>query len=183
VLFLSLFWRKHKILTRFLAGLAKTTKKYYNLTKNGGDDMDTADRIILKTLAENARTPIKGLAEKAFLSSPAVSARVDRLEKSGIIRSYQAELDLKALGYEILAFINLSITPERRGEFQQWIESCTNVLECHHLAGTADYMLKVLVRNTLELEDFLMNKLKKIEGVVSSNTFISLSTLKEEINI
>ena len=137
--------------------------------------MDTADRIILKTLAENARTPIKGLAEKAFLSSPAVSARVDRLEKSGIIRSYQAELDLKALGYEILAFINLSMAPERRSEFQPWIDSCANVLECHHVTGNYSLLMKVAFAGTTQMEEFV----SKLQQFGSTQTQVVFSTLVE----
>ena len=57
-----------------------------------------------------------------------------------------------------------------------------DVLECHHLAGAYDYLLKVSVRDTDALESFLTNKLKKITGVSSSNTFITLATLKEELN-
>lgn len=56
------------------------------------------------------------------------------------------------------------------------------MLECHHIAGPNDYLLKVLVKDTDELEEFISRKLKKIKGVVSSNTFIRLWTLKEEIN-
>ena len=137
--------------------------------------MDTADRIILKTLAENARTPIKGLAEKAFLSSPAVSARVDRLEKSGIIRSYQAELDLKALGFEILAFINLSMLPERRNEFLSWIESCSNVLECHHVTGAYSLLMKAAFEGTAQMEEFV----GKLQEFGSTQTQVVFSTLVE----
>jgi len=56
------------------------------------------------------------------------------------------------------------------------------VLECHHVAGNYDYLLKVIVEDTQALEEFLSKKLKKIKGVSGSNTIISLITLKEEIN-
>ena len=135
--------------------------------------MDAADKIILKTLAENARTPVKGLAEKAFLSSPAVSARVDRLEKNGIIRAYHAELNLKALGYEILAFINLSIAPDKRSEFRTWIESCVNVMECHHVTGNYSLLMKAAFANTLEMESFV----SKLQHYGSTQTQVVFSTL------
>lgn len=135
--------------------------------------MDTADKIILKALAENARTPVKGLAEKAFLSSPAVSARVDRLEKNGIIRAYHAELNLKALGYEILAFINLSIAPDKRSEFRTWIENCVNVMECHHVTGSYSLLMKAAFANTLEMESFV----SKLQNYGSTQTQVVFSTL------
>lgn len=135
--------------------------------------MDAADKIILKALAENARIPVKGLAEKAFLSSPAVSARVDRLEKSGVIRAYHAELDLKALGYEILAFINLSISPDKRNEFREWIDGCTNVMECHHVTGSYSLLMKAAFANTLDMESFV----GKLQHYGSTQTQVVFSTL------
>lgn len=137
--------------------------------------MDAADRIILKTLAKNARTPIKGLAEKAFLSSPAVSARVDRLEKTGVIRSYQANLNLKALGHEILAFINLSLSPERRQEFQTWVAGCVNVLECHHVTGAYSLLMKAAFASTAEMEAFV----GRLQTYGTTQTQVVFSTLVE----
>ena len=70
--------------------------------------MDHIDREILQILQHNARASLKMIAEKTFLSSPAVSARIEKLEKDGIITSYQAQIDPMKLGYHILAFINLN---------------------------------------------------------------------------
>lgn len=117
--------------------------------------MDAADRAIIKALAQNARTPIKSLAQAAYLSSPAASARLDRLEKSGVIMGYQAELNREALGFPILAFVNMAIAPERRPEFCTFAESCPNVLECHHVTGTYSLVLKVAFRTTRDLESFV----------------------------
>ena len=86
-------------------------------------DMDTIDRKILTILQQNARTPLKVIAEQVFLSSPAVSARIERLESAGYIQGYQAQLSCAALGYQIKAFINLEVgvlpvyrgLPERDG--------------------------------------------------------------------
>lgn len=67
--------------------------------------------------------------------------------------------------------------------FRKAILNLPNVLECHHIAGKYDYILKISVKDTDALEDFLINSLKKIDGVASSNTLISLSVLKEEFNL
>ena len=72
--------------------------------------MDHIDREILQILQHNARASLKMIAEKTFLSSPAVSARIEKLEKDGIITSYQAQIDPMKLGYHILAFINLNLS-------------------------------------------------------------------------
>lgn len=137
--------------------------------------MDAADRIILKTLAENGRTPIKLLAEKVFLSSPAVSARVDRLEKCGLIKGYQAQLNHKALGYGMQAFINLSVLPDHHEAVMEIIRSCINVLECHHVTGAYTLLLKVTFPSTKELEQFVT----RLQQYGTTQTQVVFSTLVE----
>ena len=78
-------------------------------------------------------------------------------------------------------FVNIDKT-EHINAFRSQITVLPGVLECHHLAGAYGYLLKVSVSDTDALESFLTNKLKKITGVSSSNTFITLATLKEELN-
>ena len=79
--------------------------------------MDNIDRKILTILQQNARTPLKVIAEQVFLSSPAVSARIERLEAAGYILGYQAQLSCAAMGYQIKAFINLEVEPSQKPEF------------------------------------------------------------------
>ena len=79
--------------------------------------MDEIDRKILKLLQDNARVSLKTIAENTFLSSPAVSARIERLEKEGIITGYHASVDPVKLGYHILAYINLEVIPEDKEQF------------------------------------------------------------------
>ena len=76
--------------------------------------MDNIDRRILTILQENARTPLNAIAEQVFLSSPAVSARIARLEQAGYITGYQAQLSCAAMGYQIKAFINLEVEPSQK---------------------------------------------------------------------
>ena len=75
--------------------------------------MDEIDRKILKLLQDNARVSLKTIAENTFLSSPAVSARIERLEKEGIITGYHASVDPVKLGYHILAYISSMPMPGR----------------------------------------------------------------------
>ena len=74
-------------------------------------ELDHIDAKILNLLRENARMPLKEIAEHVFLSSPAVSARIERLEKEGYITGYQVKLNPALLGYPIKAFINLEVEP------------------------------------------------------------------------
>lgn len=93
--------------------------------------MDDIDRKILKLLQENARVSLKTIAESTFLSSPAVSARIEKLEKDGVIAGYHALVDPMKLGYHIIAFINLDVMPEDKPKFYAYAENIPNVLECN----------------------------------------------------
>ena len=93
--------------------------------------MDEIDLKLLRLLQKNARTPIKALAGEVRLSSPAVSARIERLEKQGVIRAYTLDLDPLQLGHHILAYIHLDMQPTQKEEFYPFIAACSNVLECN----------------------------------------------------
>lgn len=122
--------------------------------------MDKIDIKILSLLEENARYPLKYLAENVFLSSPAVSARIERLEKQGIINGYHASLDPITLGYHITAFINLSLEPKQKPEFYPFIAACPNVLECNCVTGNYSMLIKVCFPSTSELDLFIGGQLQ-----------------------
>ena len=117
--------------------------------------MDKIDKKIISLLQENARYPLKYLAQKVFLSSPAVSTRIERLEKSGIITGYHATVDPVALGYHITAFINLTLDPKQKDEFYPFVTDCPNVLECNCVTGVYSIMLKVDFPSTMKLDTFI----------------------------
>ena len=117
--------------------------------------MDNIDRKILSILQENARTPLKVIAEQVFLSSPAVSARIERLERAGLILGYQAQLSAQEMGYQIKAFISLEIEPKQKPEFYPYIEACPNVMECDCVTGDYSMLLKVCFHTTQELDQFI----------------------------
>ena len=122
--------------------------------------MDKIDKKLITLLQENARMPLKALAENVFLSSPAVSARIERLEKEQIIEGYEVKVNQLKLGYHITAFINLEVAPIQKPEFYPFITSCPNVVECNCVTGTYSMLLKVVFPSTLEL-DLFIGKLQK----------------------
>ena len=117
--------------------------------------MDNIDRRILTILQENARTPLKAIAEQVFLSSPAVSARIERLEQAGYITGYQAQLSSAAMGYQIKAYINLEVEPVQKPEFYPYLEACPNVIECDCVTGDYAMLIKVCFHTTQELDQFI----------------------------
>ena len=117
--------------------------------------MDDSDRKILKLLQENARTSLKTIAEKTFLSSPAVSSRIERMEREGIILGYEAQVDPIKLGYHILAFINLNVLPEDKPKFYAYANGVPNILECSCVTGDYSMLMKVAFPSTRELDIFV----------------------------
>ena len=122
--------------------------------------MDSVDEKIIQLLQKNARISIKDIASQVFLSSPAVTARIDRLEKIGIIRGYHAQIDPEALGYRIKAFVNLEMEPSKKTEFYAYVENVPNVIECNCVTGDYAMLLQVEFWNTNELDHFV-NELQR----------------------
>ncbi len=122
--------------------------------------LDAIDEKIIELLQENARISIKDIAAQVFLSSPAVTARVERLERNGVIRGYQAQVDAEAMGYKIKAFINLDLEPVQKQEFYPFVEKVPNVIACNCVTGEYAILLEVLFLNTTELDSFI-NELQR----------------------
>lgn len=117
--------------------------------------MDEIDKKIVTLLQDNARTPLKNLAEHVYLSSPAVSARIDRLEKEHIITGYEAKINQNKLGYHITAFVNLEIIPAQKEEFYPFVRECPNVIECNCVTGDFSMLIKVAFPDTSLLDSFI----------------------------
>lgn len=146
--------------------------------------MDSIDLKIINVLKENSRLSTSEISRRVNLSIPAVAERIRKMEEADIIEKYTIKVNREKLSYKLLAFIFVNIDKtENVEEFRKSIVQIDCVLECHHIAGEYDYLLKVLVEDTRSLEYFLSNIMKKIKGVVKSNTLVTLSTLKENINI
>lgn len=145
--------------------------------------LDKIDLNILKALDKNARSTVSEISKIVGLSIPAVSERIKKLEESGVIDKYSVRINRRKMDFRLIAVVFVNIDHSLNIEnFRKQVIEFPEVLECHHMAGEYDYMLKVLLEDTEELETFISQKLKAIKGVQKSNTLISLSTLKEEQN-
>ena len=118
-------------------------------------NLDAIDCQLIELLQQNARSSIKQLAEKVFMSPPAVAARLSRLEKGGVIQGYQPELNIQALGYNIMAYISLQLQPSDKPQFYPYIAAVPNVLECNCVTGDYSMIIKVCFRSTMELDTFI----------------------------
>lgn len=141
--------------------------------------MDKIDYKIIELLQKNARYPLKHLAEEVYLSTPAVSARIEKLEEAGIIRGYSVDVNPLKLGYNIKAFINLEMSPTQKPEFYPFIASCPNVLECNCVTGKYSMLIKVAYHTTLELDAFI----GELQKFGNTDTQIVFSTAVEHRGI
>lgn len=144
--------------------------------------MDVYDSKMLKLLAQNARITGAEIARKINLSVPAVTERLRKLSKSGIIDKYTIQLNRQKLSLRLMAFVFVWIDHTKNMNVKEQLTALNEVLECHHIAGDSDLLLKVLVKDTTALEELLVNKIKAIKSVTRTSTTIVLSSYKEEMN-
>ncbi len=121
--------------------------------------MDSIDLKILESLQDDARTSYAQLGRVVGLTPPAVAERVRRLETSGIISGYHAQVDLKKAGFGLVAFIRLSSAPELAKQLGRIAEETPEVLEFHHVTGTEGFVLKVMARSIEHLEKVIVTLL------------------------
>lgn len=117
--------------------------------------LDLIDRKILTQLMGNGRLPFAELSRKVGLSPSAAAERVRQLESLGWIRGYRADIDLRALGYTITAFVRLTCEGSRYRQFLKFLPTLQSVQECHHLTGGDAFLLKVMLTSMEELETLI----------------------------
>jgi Lrp/AsnC family leucine-responsive transcriptional regulator len=148
--------------------------------KDTSSSLDAKDWKTLELISHNGRLSWADLATELGLSAPAATDRVHRLEELGVIRGYAALVDPAAVGLGLLAFLGVVMEhPKYRARFLTLIRSLDEVLECHHVTGDFDYLLKVRCRDTEALERLISDGLKGIRALVRTRTMIALSSIKE----
>ena len=137
--------------------------------------IDDVDKQILKLMKEDARVSLKTLSSHTYLSSTAISARIEKLERAGYIQGYFTKINPEKFGLDIKAFISLEIEPIQKKDFYPYIRSCENVVECHCVTGEYSMLLKVLFASTAELDQFI----NELQHFGKTKTQIVFSTAVE----
>lgn len=148
--------------------------------------IDSIDKQILSILQQDAQITNVELARKIGISPPAMLERVKRLEKNGIIKRYVAIVDPSKISKGIFALVSVSLSAHQLSSIDQFtrqIKKLDEVLECYHVAGEEDFILKIAVSSIEEYEKFILSKLTKINGVNKVNTKFVLSTVKYNTKI
>lgn len=143
---------------------------------------DEFDQKILRELQADARLPNNELAERIGLSPSPCLRRVRRLEETGVIRGYTALVDPAAFGWTMTAIATIRLSQQNEDEivmFEQAVQEWDEVLECHLVTGSRDYMLKVAASDLGDYERFIKQKIARLKCVASIETSLVMSTIKE----
>lgn len=167
--------------TKVKSSTSKTANKTDHLKR-----LDEIDRQLLCLLQENSRLTSAELARQVNLSPPGLQKRLKKLEESGIIEGYVTLINREALGLDLLCFAQVSLAhhqPECVGQFCDRVKNLPEILECHHLSGEFDYLLKVVVADHQHLEKFLSEKITRIPGIDKIRTSIVLQEVKTSTSL
>ncbi|MBK6430703.1 MAG: Lrp/AsnC family transcriptional regulator [Anaerolineae bacterium] len=143
--------------------------------------LDEIDLQVLRELQTDGRISNVELARRVNLSPPATHARIRRLQQQGYIKAAVAIVDREKLGFDLLCFIQISLQMhqlEQVERFRQAVRQMPEVLECYHLTGEYDYLLKVVIRNRQDLERFVVGNLTPLPGVARIHTSVVFSEIK-----
>ncbi len=143
--------------------------------------LDDRDRRLLGLLQENSRVSNAELARQLHLTAPGLQKRLKKLEEYGFIDRYVTLVNRKAVGLNVLCFANVSLAhhaPGCVGEFCHYVQALPEVMECHHLTGSFEYLLKLVVPNYQHLERLLSDQITQIPGVDKVRTSIVLNEVK-----
>ena len=146
------------------------------------DQLDRIDRNILAALSRDGRLSMADLAGKVGLSKTPVQARVRRLERDGYIRGYSALIDHNRMGEGHVAFVQVKLSDTRSAAldaFNKAVRAVPEVEQCHMIASSFDYLLKVRTKDIASYRRVLGEKISALPHVAQTSTFVAMETVKD----
>ena len=146
------------------------------------DQLDRLDRSILAALSSDGRLSMAALGEKVGLSKTPVQARVRRLERDGYIRGYQAIVDREKMGEGHVAFVQVKLSDTRSealDAFNRAARAIPEIEQCHMIAASFDYLLKVRTRDIAAYRRVLGERISALPHVAQTSTYVAMETVKD----
>ena len=143
--------------------------------------MDSTDRKILMEL-QRSRQNTKEVATKVGLSVTPTYERIKKLEQQGYIKGYVALLDREKIGKRVVAYCQVTLVKHQKdliNRFEQEIRTLPEIMECHHVSGNFDFLLKVAVDDIPAFHQFINEKLSVIEGISNIHSAFVMNSVKE----
>lgn len=144
--------------------------------------LDKVDRKILEILQKNAKITNAQLSKEIGLSPAPTLERVKKLETSGVIDSYHAKLNTAKVGLGISTFVQIKLTGHDKASIRTFIDAIhkiDEVIECHHVTGSSDFILKVIAKDIASYQQLMLDKVNEVPVVDSLQSLVILSTFKD----
>ncbi|MDT0553876.1 Lrp/AsnC family transcriptional regulator [Urechidicola vernalis] len=148
--------------------------------------LDNTDKSLLVLLQKNAKYTIKELAAKLNLTATPIFERIKRLENEGYIQNYKAVVDRKKIGLSLITFCNVSLKNHETtmiAKFEKDIVQFSEVIECYHIAGMYDYLIKVMVKDMDEYQEFVAKKLASLENLGQVQSSFVMTEVKTNASL
>ncbi|WP_460220780.1 Lrp/AsnC family transcriptional regulator [Psychroserpens sp. MEBiC05023] len=143
--------------------------------------LDAIDKKLLEFLQEDSKQTNKELSNKLNLSVTAIYERIKKLEREGIINKYVALIDKKSVDRGFVTFCSIKLLQHTKSnvvDFEKEVTKLDEVLECYHISGDYDYLLKILVADMDEFREFLVKKLTNISHIGSTQSAFMINEVK-----
>jgi DNA-binding Lrp family transcriptional regulator len=144
--------------------------------------LDPTDRKILELLQTNSNITNAQLASEIGLSPAPTLERVKKLENAGIIKSYHAVVDQASVGLGVCTFVTVSLKGHNKENIDKFIKAISQieeVVECHHVTGQADFIMKIVASDIPAYQSLMLEKVSNIEVVDNMQSTVILSTFKD----
>lgn len=145
------------------------------------EKLDKTDLRILKILQENCKITNLDLSKKIGLSPAPTLERVKKLEQSGYIESYHAQVNPQAIGLNVQTFVQVSLAWQKENalnNFMEKLKTIDEIVECYIITGEADFLIKIVCKDIPTYEQLLFKTLSQIEEIERLKTLMTLSTVK-----
>ena len=143
--------------------------------------LDATDKQLLQYLQDDSKQTNKELSNKLNLSVTAVYERIKKLERSGVISKYVSLIDKKKVDKAFVTFCSIKLVQHSKDyviDFEKEVANLDEVLECYHISGDYDYLLKVLVSDMEEFREFMVKKLTSISHIGSTHSAFMINEVK-----
>jgi DNA-binding Lrp family transcriptional regulator len=144
--------------------------------------LDAIDKKILEILQANSNITNAQLAQEIGLSPAPTLERVKKLETQGVIKSYHAVVDMASVGLGVCTFVTVSLKGHNKDNIEKFIKAISRipeVVECHHVTGQADFILKIVAPDIPAYQNLMLEKVTNIEVVDNMQSIVILSTFKD----
>ncbi|HAV28403.1 MAG TPA: AsnC family transcriptional regulator [Saprospirales bacterium] len=144
-------------------------------------NLDATDRRIINLLEHDAKTTIKDIAAQLNMSTTPIFDRIKRLEKTGYIKGYAAIVDSKMMGFNLIAYCTVTLEIHHKEHIRQFVNDVqllSEVIECYHIAGLFDYLLKIYVEDMNDYQLFITEKLSSIKNIGKVQSSFVMTEIK-----